>query len=134
MNCQFCARKWLVRLANMGWCHHLCSLDQLERLTLVCSKVSQDRFRIRFVKFCEETRRQMPWEGGHPTSLAGEEMNSTVRFSPSICDLFLYTPLIGFNLLILFNFTHEELQFKPQISAHFSLWSLVSDLCNLTLN
>jgi hypothetical protein len=34
----------------------------------------------------------------------------------------------------LFNFTHEEFQFKPQISAHFSLWSLVLDLCNLTLN
>ena len=53
---------------------------------------------------------------------------------PSICDLFLSTPLIGFKLLILFNFTHEELQFKPQISTHFSLWYLVLDLCNLTLN
>jgi hypothetical protein len=52
-------------------------------------------------------------------------MNNTLPFSPSICDLFLSTPLIGFKLLILFNFTHEELQFKPQISAQFSIWSLL---------
>jgi hypothetical protein len=58
-----------------------------------------------------------------PASLE-KKMNNTLRFSPSICDLFLSTPLIGFKLLILFNFTHEELQFKPQISAHFpfGLW------------
>jgi hypothetical protein len=68
-----------------------------------------------------------------PASLE-KKMNGTLRFSPSICDLFLSTPLIGFELLILFNFTHEELQFKPQISVRFSLWSLVLDLCNLTLN
>ena len=68
-----------------------------------------------------------------PASLE-KEMNSILLFSPSICDLFLSTPLIGFKLLILINFTHEELQIKPQISAHFSLWSLVLDLCNLTLN
>jgi hypothetical protein len=55
-----------------------------------------------------------------PASLE-KEMNNILRFSPLICDLFLSTPLIGFKLLILFNFTHEELQFKPQISAHFSL-------------
>jgi hypothetical protein len=42
-----------------------------------------------------------------------KKMNSILRFSPSICDLFLSTPLIGFKLLILFKFTHEELQFKP---------------------
>jgi hypothetical protein len=52
-----------------------------------------------------------------PTSLE-KKMNSILQFSPSICDLFLSTPLIGFKFLILFNFTHEELQFKPQISAH----------------
>jgi hypothetical protein len=68
-----------------------------------------------------------------PASLE-KKMNSTLRFSPSICNLFLFTPLIGFKLLILFNFTHEELQFKPQILAHFPLWSLISELCNLTLN
>jgi len=28
---------------------------------------------VRFIQFGEEMRRQMPWEGGHPTSLAGEE-------------------------------------------------------------
>ncbi|KAJ6895377.1 hypothetical protein NC651_021778 [Populus alba x Populus x berolinensis] len=48
-------------------------LDQLERLKLACSQVSQDRLRVRFIQFGNETRRQMPWEGGHPTSLAGEE-------------------------------------------------------------
>jgi len=45
--------------------------------------------------------------------LQEKKMNSILRFSPSICDLFLFTPLIGFKLSILFNFTHEELQFKP---------------------
>jgi hypothetical protein len=44
-----------------------------EWLTLACSQVSQDRLRVRFIQFDEETRHQMPWEGGHPTSLAGEE-------------------------------------------------------------
>jgi hypothetical protein len=38
-----------------------------------------------------------------------------------MCDLSLITPLLGFKLSILFNFTPEELQFKPQISAPFSL-------------
>jgi hypothetical protein len=47
-------------------------------------------------------------------------MNSILQFSPSICDLFLSTPLIGFKLLILFNFTHEELQFKPRFRRIFS--------------
>ena len=73
MNCQFCAGKWLVGLANLGRCHHLCSLNQPKRLTLACSQVSQDHLRVHFIQFGEETRRQMPWEGGHPTSLAGEE-------------------------------------------------------------
>jgi len=67
-------------------------------------------------------------------ALLEKKMNSILQFSHLICDLFLSTPLIGFKLSILFNFIHEELQFKPQISAHFSLWSLVLDLCNLTLN
>ena len=44
-----------------------------EWLTLACSQVSQDRLHVRFIQFDKETRRQMPWEGGHPTSLAGEE-------------------------------------------------------------
>jgi len=61
------------RVATLGQCHRLCSLDQPERLTLLCSEVSQDCLRVCFVQFGEETRRQMPWEGGHPTRLAGEE-------------------------------------------------------------
>jgi hypothetical protein len=65
--------KWLVGLATLGRCHHLCSLDQPERLTLACSQVSHNHFHVRFIQFGEETRRQMPWEGGHPTNLAGEE-------------------------------------------------------------
>jgi hypothetical protein len=60
MNCQFCAGKWLVGLANLGRHHRLCSLDPPERITLACSKVSQDRLRVRFVQFGEETRHQMP--------------------------------------------------------------------------
>jgi hypothetical protein len=67
-------------------------------------------------------------------ALLEKKMNSILQFSPWICDLFLSTPLIGFKLLILFNFTCEELQFKPQISAHFFLWSLVLDLCNQVPN
>jgi hypothetical protein len=51
--------KWLVRLATLGRCHHLCNLDQPERLTLACSQVSQDRLCVRFIQFGEETRRQM---------------------------------------------------------------------------
>jgi hypothetical protein len=35
-------------------------LDPPERITLACSKVSQDRLRVRFVQFGEETRHQMP--------------------------------------------------------------------------
>jgi hypothetical protein len=73
MNCQFCAGKWLVGLATLELCHHLCNLNQPKRLALVCIQVSQDRLRVCFVQFAEETRHQMPWEGGHPTSLAGEE-------------------------------------------------------------
>jgi len=72
MNCQFCAGKWLVGLATLGRCHWLCCLNQPERLTLTCSQVSQDLLRVRYIQCGEETRRQMPWEGGHPTSLAGE--------------------------------------------------------------
>jgi len=60
-------------LATLGRCHRLCSFDQPEQITLACSQVSQDRFRVRFIQFGDETRRQMPWERGHPTSLAGEE-------------------------------------------------------------
>jgi len=73
MNYQFCVGKWLVGLAILGRCHRLYSLDQPKRITLACSKVSQDRLRVRFIHFSEETRRQMPWEGGHPTSPVGEE-------------------------------------------------------------
>ena len=73
MNCQFCAGKWLVGLANLGWFHHLCNIDQPERLTLMCSQVSQDHLCVRFVQFGKTTRCQMPWKGGHPTSLVGEE-------------------------------------------------------------
>jgi len=65
--------KWLVGLATLGRCHRLCSLDQPERLRLACSQVSQDCFLVRCIQFGEETRCQMPWECGHPTSLAGEE-------------------------------------------------------------
>jgi len=65
--------KWLVGLATLGRCHRLYSLDHPERLTLACRQVSQDCFLVHFIQFGEETRRQMPWEGGHPTSLAGEE-------------------------------------------------------------
>jgi len=65
--------KWLVGLATLGRCHRLCSLDQPERLTLACIQVSKNRLRVRFIQFGEETRRQMPLEGSHPTSLAGEE-------------------------------------------------------------
>jgi hypothetical protein len=65
--------KWLVGLATLGRWHRFCSLDQPELLTLACSQVSQDRLRVHIIQFGEETRRQMPWEGGHPTSLAGEE-------------------------------------------------------------
>ena len=72
MNCQFCTGNWLVGLANLGLCHRLCCLNQPERLTLTCSQVSQDLLRVRYIQCGEETRRQMPWEGGHPTSLAGE--------------------------------------------------------------
>jgi len=59
-------------VGHFGQCHHLCSLDHPEQLTLACSKVSQHRLRVGFIQFGEETRRQMHWEGGHPTSLAGE--------------------------------------------------------------
>jgi len=65
--------KWLVGLAILGRCHRLCSLDQPEWLTLACSQVSQDCLCVRFIQFGEEMRRQMPWEGGHPTSLTGEK-------------------------------------------------------------
>jgi len=65
--------KWLVGLATLGRWHRFCSLDQPELLTLACSQVSQDRLRVHIIQFGEETRRQMPWEGGHPTSLAEEE-------------------------------------------------------------
>ena len=65
--------KWLVGLATLGRCHRLYSLDQPEQLTLACSQVSQDRLLVHFIQFGEETRRQMPLKGGHPTSLAGEE-------------------------------------------------------------
>jgi len=37
-------------------------------------------------------------------ALLEKKMNSILRFSPSICDLFLSAPLIGFKLLILKNF------------------------------
>jgi hypothetical protein len=40
-------------------------------------------------------------------ALLEKKMNSTLQFRPSICDLSLSTPLIGFTLLILLNFTHE---------------------------
>jgi len=63
----------LAGLATLGRCHRLYSLDQPEQLTLACSQVSQDRLRVRFIQFGEEMRRQMTWEGGHPTSLAGEK-------------------------------------------------------------
>jgi hypothetical protein len=76
----------------------------------------------------------MSWKVVTQPALLEKKMNSILRFSPSICDLFLSTPLIGFKLSILVNFTYEELQFKPQISAYFSLWSLVLDICNLTLD
>jgi hypothetical protein len=72
MNCQFCAGKWLVGLATLGPCHCLCSLDKPEWLILACSQVSQNRLRVCFIQFGEEARHQMPWEVGHPTSLAGE--------------------------------------------------------------
>jgi len=60
-------------LATLGRCHRLYSIDQPKRLPLACSQVSQDRLRVRFIQFGETTRRQMPWEGGHSTSLAEEE-------------------------------------------------------------
>jgi hypothetical protein len=64
----------------------------------------------------------MPWEGGHSTSLVEEEQYffCQLRFNPLICDLSLITPMISLKLLILFNFTPDELQFKSQISASFS--------------
>ena len=65
--------KQLARLATLRQCHRLCSLDQPERLTLACSKVSQDRLCVSFIQFGEETRCQMPWEGGYPTGLARKE-------------------------------------------------------------
>jgi len=64
----------------------------------------------------------MPWEEGHSSSLSEEEdeQSSSKRrhfshfhFSSLISDLFLITPLIGFKLLILFNFTPNKLQFQP---------------------
>ena len=76
----------------------------------------------------------MSWKCATQPASLEKKMNSTLRFSPLIYDLFLSTPLISFKLLIVFNFTHEELQFQPYISAHFFFWSLVSDLSNLTLN
>jgi len=39
--------------------------------------------------------------------------NGKCFFSPSICDLFLLTSLIGFKLSIFYNVTPDELQFKP---------------------
>jgi len=63
----------LVGLATLGRCHRFLGLDQPKWLTLTCSQVSRDRLRVRFIQFDEETRRQMPWKGGHSTSLAGEE-------------------------------------------------------------
>jgi len=65
--------KWLVGLATLRRWHRLYNLNKPERLTLACSQVSQDRLRVCFIQFGEETRCHMPWEGGHPTSLAGEE-------------------------------------------------------------
>jgi hypothetical protein len=44
-----------------------------------------------------------------------------LHFSHSMCDLFLTTPLIGFKLLILFNFSPDEPQLKPQFSTFFHL-------------
>jgi hypothetical protein len=52
--------KWLVGLATLGRCHRLYSLDQPKRLTLACIQLSENRLRVRFIQFGEETRRQMP--------------------------------------------------------------------------
>jgi len=60
----------------------------------------------------------MPWERDPSGSLfeKKDEQSSSKRrcfgqihFSPLMCDIFLITPLIGFKLLILFNFTPNEL-------------------------
>jgi hypothetical protein len=49
MNCQFCAGKMVGRVATLGRCHRLYSLDQSERFILACSQVSGDRFRASFI-------------------------------------------------------------------------------------
>jgi hypothetical protein len=62
--------------------------------------VSEDRLRASFILFGEETRCQMPWEGGPSGGLSEEEdvqYFCQLRFSPLICDFSLITPLINFN-------------------------------------
>jgi hypothetical protein len=60
----------------------------------------------------------MPWERDPLSSLSEEEDEQSsskrhrfgqIHFSPLMCDIFLITPLIGFKLLVLFNFTPNEL-------------------------
>jgi hypothetical protein len=41
--------KWSVGLANLRRFHRLGSLDRPEQLTLTCSQVTQDRFRVCFI-------------------------------------------------------------------------------------
>ena len=46
----------------------------------------------------------------------------------------LFIPQIGFKILILCNYVHGKTLIQPRIYMPFSLWSLVLNLCNLTLN
>jgi hypothetical protein len=116
-------RKMVIGLATLGQCHRFWGLNQIEQLTLVCSQVSWDRLHVRFVHFSEKTRRQMPWESGHLTSLVVKEDEQRffcqLCFGLLICDLSLIAPLFGLKLSLLFNFTPDKLQFKPQILALF---------------
>ena len=124
MNCQFCAGKW-----RSGWPFWGCASTSKASISpnslhwrvvryyrIVYVYVSSNLVKKRGAKCFVKVATQ-------PASLE-KEMNSILRFSPSICDLFRSTPLIGFKLLILFNFTHEELHFKPHILAYFSINSI----------
>jgi len=134
MNCQFFAGKWLVGWPL--WGSATASAASISPNDLHYCVVRYHRIVYVYVLSNLVKRRGAKCLGKVATQLDSLEkkMNSTLQFSHSICDLFLSTPLIGFKLLILFNFTDEELQFKPQILMHFFLWSFVLDLCNLTIN
>jgi len=72
----------------------------------------------------------MSWEGGHSNSLSKEEDEQSslkrrcfgqLHFSPSMCDLFLITPLFGSKLSSLFNFNLINFNSSPRFQCLFLL-------------